>query len=54
MIPYDYSRCEGASDGPCNRCERKLAPRREGGPQTFSVYPGGSDCLGFIPVEGEQ
>ena len=51
-LPFDFARCPPGIDCPrSGKCLRRLAPGRPGGDQCMSMFPGGSDCHGFIPAK---
>lgn len=48
-LPYDYSRCASPDGCPlANTCRRALDPGRPDGNQSYTVFPGGKDCYGYI------
>lgn len=50
-LSYDIARCMAPGDCPLKyKCLRELSPRRPDGPQAVSLFDGGNDCTGFIPV----
>lgn len=53
-LPYDYSRCANLTCELHEKCLRWLSPPRPDGPQSYTAYPGGDDCHGFIPMEADQ
>ena len=53
-LPYDYSRCPGDDCKLKTKCLRFLSPGRPDGHQAFTVFAGGDDCPGFIPLNDDQ
>jgi hypothetical protein len=55
-LPYDYARCmETDANADCPlaaRCLRRIDPGR-GDDQSYTAFPGGEDCYGFISAEQE-
>jgi hypothetical protein len=49
-LAYDVSRCANDQCEQRNTCLRWLVPGRPDGNQTFSMFPGGSDCSALIGV----
>jgi len=57
-LPFDISRCSGVRVAAlCNTCQRKTAPSRDDGPQSyispavFDAEPGIEQCRNYIPAE---